>query len=275
MTKNTQWRPTISPSHCKARAKIIRAIREFFYQRDVTEVETPVLSHYGVTDPHIVNMTCEYPNPQKTLYLQTSPEYPMKRLLAAGSGSIYQICKAFRDEPIGPIHSMEFTMLEWYEQGLDLNGLIQQTFDLLKYTHSHFDLHGKKIDFPRNFEKFTVKEAFSEFAHIDLIDKDEDLALKGKKVGVLSVGKDDDFETSFFKILLEKVEPHLSKIPIVALYDFPPSQAALAKTENQVAKRFEFYAWGVEICNGFDELVDARENKKRLIESQRLRKKTE
>lgn len=253
MTENAQWRPTISPSHCKARAEIIRAIREFFYQHDVTEVETPVLSHYGVTDPHIVNMTCEYPNPQKTLYLQTSPEYPMKRLLVAGSGSIYQMCKSFRVDEQGRYHNPEFTMLEWYRVDYDHHQLMNDMDDLLTCV----------LNTPSAIRK-TYQTVFKE--HLDICPLSASLealqaVAKPFNPPVLGDNKDD----WLLFLFSHAVEPNLQVLTFV--YDFPATQAALARvnTDNpNVCDRFEVYFKGIELANGFHELSDAKEQRRRF-----------
>jgi lysyl-tRNA synthetase class 2 len=166
-------------------------------------------------------------------------------------------------------------MLEWYKTNVKFDAFIDETLGLLRFTHEQFvsQYLNETISFkfPEKFEKWTLKEVFQEFVGLELIDLDPDLSAKARERGVVSVGKLDDFETAFFKILIEKIEPKLEKLPGVVLYDYPASQAALAIVEGGVAKRFEVYINGIELCNGFKELLDHHENKIRIQEANILR----
>jgi lysyl-tRNA synthetase class 2 len=191
----------------------------------------------------------------------------MKRILAQGEKKIFQLAPSFRNVgEYSPWHHPEFLMLEWYEAGLSFNGLIAQTLELLREVSKVFG-----VPLCPKPMHITVTEAFKQYACIDLVDGDTDLAAKAVKLKVPSVRANDDFETAYYKILLDMVEPALVKEQCAVLYDYPPSQAALADIQGDVAKRFEIYMHGVELCNGFLELCDADLNAKRFskINSQR------
>ena len=153
-------------------------------------------------------------------------------------------------------------MLEWYQKGISFRAFIQETLDFLFFTAERLESPWAKHSTP--FTWLTLQEAFLEFVGIELIDQDPEFAAKAKECGVYSIGLQDDFETAFFKVLLEKIEPQFQALERVVLYDYPPSQAALAKVEGPVAKRFEVYVAGVELCNGFFEATDAQENQLRF-----------
>jgi lysyl-tRNA synthetase class 2 len=236
------------------RAKLLAKIRKFFAERNILEVETPLLSNSSITDPNIQSFSTPYYN--NTLYLQTSPEFAMKRLLAAGSGSIYQICKAFRNEQAGHQHNPEFTILEWYHVGFDHHALMVEMDEFLR-----FILQAKPA------EKLTYKEMFEKYLKINphAITKKElrSLAIKKGINDIPNLNYDD-----WLTILLTHfVEPELGKDRPTFIYDFPASQAALAKINNHnLAERFEVYIHGVEIANGFHELADSKEQRRRFLQ---------
>lgn len=240
------------------RAYILKTIREFFAERNVWEVETPLLSDATVTDPHIGSIAAG------KSYLQTSPEYAMKRLLVAGSGSIYQICKAFREDLVGRLHRPEFTMLEWYRIGFDHHALMDEMDELLQ-----------KILKTPPAERITYAEIFKKvlnlnphFANVD------ELISCAKKINFS--GKLND-ENAYLDLLFTHcIEPELAKDRPVFLYDFPASQAALSKIRPgnpPVASRFEVYFKGIELANGFHELQDAKEQRARFDNDLAYRKK--
>jgi elongation factor P--(R)-beta-lysine ligase len=165
-------------------------------------------------------------------------------------------------------------MLEFYDSSVNFVEFMQQTEEYLRFTLKQITAKFPQISYtlPQNFLKLTVAEAFKKYCNLELIDLDPDLGKKCHKKNLGSVKTDDDFETAFFKILIEVIEPHLKKEHGVILYDYPASQAALAKVEGKVAKRFEFYLDGIELCNAFYELTDSQENRTRVKDSNRLRK---
>ena len=212
------------------RAKILAKIRQFFSDQNVLEVETPLLASASVTDPFLNPLSLVYD--KKTFYLQTSPEYAMKRLLCAGSGSIYQICKAFRNDEKGRIHEPEFTMLEWYMVGFNYEDIINQTDQLLQFV-----LNTKPA------QRFSYQELFIKYAGIDPLNSEID---------------NFDLDVMFNA----KIEPNLKDVVIV--YDYPASQAALSKKRGKVCERFEVYIDGVELSNGYHELTDPKEHRNRF-----------
>jgi lysyl-tRNA synthetase class 2 len=255
------WRPSASCEVLKKRAVILKKIRAFFEARDVCEVETPLLASFGVTDASLENLETQYQD--KTHFLQTSPEYHMKRLLCAGMPSIYQLSKAFRDEPSGRHHNPEFTMLEWYRVGFDYHQLMQEVGAFiqailgLKQTHfyTYQALFLEKLElcpFKASIEE--LKACVTRF-NIDICgtlnEKDEWLSL----------------------IMTHIIEPSLVDEGLVFIHDYPPSQASLAIVHKGVARRFECYVDGLEIANGFEELTDATQQKSRFEEDNAARQK--
>lgn len=248
------WQPSSSFENLKARANIISQIRNFFAERHVLEVETQLLSHATVSDPYVHGIPASHQN--KTLYLQTSPEYAMKRLLAAGSGSIYQICKAFRYGDVGQLHNPEFTMLEWYRVGFDHHDLMDEMDDLLQLV--------LKKD---SAERMTCAETYEKFVGINphLATLTELAKITKEKINIEL--ETTDRNTWLELLFTHCIEPHIGKEKPFFLYDFPVSQAALAKIRPEnppVASRFEVYFKGIELANGFHELQDASEQRKRF-----------
>ena len=251
------YQPTCSIEALKARAEMYQKIRQFFAERYVLEVETPILSQAGVTDVHLASVQVQRHIHGKlnTQYLQTSPEFPMKRLLASGSGPIYQICKVFRDNEHGRKHNSEFTMLEWYRPALDLKGLMHETADLLELCLSHRlgEVHPYLLSY---------KHAFQDRLEINPLQASlEQLKGVANRVGLnLDLGDD---RLAYIDLLFSHfVEPSLGFDGPVFLTDFPPEMASLAKVKQDedgelVAARFEVYIEGLELANAYDELLDA------------------
>ena len=251
------YQPTCSLDALKARAKMYQRIREFFYARDVLEVETPILSQAGVTDVHLASVSANrHLNGQRnTHYLQTSPEFAMKRLLASGSGPIYQICKVFRDDEHGRKHNSEFTMLEWYRPNLSLKDLMFETTDLLNTClQDRFDELRPMI--------LSYKHAFQDRLDINPLQASaKELKDCAYRVG-LNINLGDDRLGYMDLLFSHMVEPSLGFDTPVFLTDFPPEMASLAKIHEdedgeRVASRFEVYIEGLELANAYDELVDA------------------
>ena len=258
------------------RRSLKSAIRLFFDERKYLEVDTPVLVKQPGTEVHVDYFSTEYAgfNEDKTLlHMRSSPELHMKQLLFQGLEKIYQLGPCFRNQgEYTKWHHPEFTLLEWYEVGLSLEQMIKETDLLIRFCEEKIcDEHKESGEKLPRLELITVKEAFLEFAGIPLIDQDKDLAKKAAAAGCRSPLVDDDFETAFFKVLMEKIEPALKKQRYACLYDYPESQAILAKVEGGVAKRFEFYIDGIEICNAFDECLDAGENRLRMEDANQKR----
>jgi elongation factor P--(R)-beta-lysine ligase len=241
------------------RAAVIAEIRQFFAERQVLEVETPILSAAATTDPYLQSFfTGQY-------YLQTSPEFAMKRLLAAGSGAIYQICKVFREEEQGRYHNPEFTMLEWYRPDFDHHQLMQEIDDLLQHVLQTTPA-----------QKLTYAEIFEQYLQINPhTDSLNQLQKCAAEKNITSVGFTDDKDTWLQLLMNHCIEPYLGQDTPVFLYDFPASQAALAKIRHDdppVAERFEVYIQGMELANGFHELTDAQEQEQRFINDLQHRK---
>jgi lysyl-tRNA synthetase class 2 len=261
------WQAGASIDSLRKRAEMLARIRDFFAEKNVLEVETPLLANATVTDVYIesLQVNTKFKGKSKILYLQTSPEFSMKRLLGSGSGPIYQICKAFREGETSTRHNPEFTMLEWYQPGYSMTALMDEVAQLLAVL-----LNYKEI--PR----YSYREVFLEKLDIDphAITL-EDLAIVTRdKIDIYSrdLGK-----TEYLQLLMAHViEPMLAENFFV--YDFPVEQAALAKLEQDemdvtVAKRFELFCEGMEIANGYDELIDAGEQRIRFKADAEQRRK--
>jgi lysyl-tRNA synthetase class 2 len=254
---SVQWQPSANIQDLKQRAQIIKKIREFFDARGYWEAETPCMAAHGVTDIHLSNIKANFRN--KPYALQTSPEYHMKRLLAAGSGSIYQIAHVFRDDELGRWHNPEFTLLEWYRLGFNHHDLMDEMNIFLMMI----------LDCPPMIKK-TYEQAFMEACDISPLHADiKSLWGALKKYGLEYVYNLDDATVSrddyLYLLMSHVVEPYLGTLNRpVAVYDFPVSQASLAKAEGDVAHRFEVYYRGIELANGFYELTDAKLQAKRF-----------
>ncbi len=261
------WKPSAPIKNLIARAKIIEQIRTFFRARGLLEVSTPVLSEYGVTDVHLVTFETQYLSPYKakseTLYLMTSPEYHMKRLLTAGSGPIFQLCRVFRNEEAGRKHNPEFTMLEWYRPFFDMYRLINEVDDLLQ----------EVLDCAPA-EMVSYQFIFQECVGLDPLScSDDELVAKAKENNFMDA-EHSDRDTLLEFLFSTVVEPQIGQNQPIAVYHFPASQAALAQLSSEdlrVAERFEFYYKGVELANGFTELTDYREQRHRFEEDNRER----
>jgi elongation factor P--(R)-beta-lysine ligase len=249
---NISWRPTATFENIRLRAEILAKIRAFFAVRDILEVETPLLGRSTITDPNIQSFTS-----QETLYLQTSPEFAMKRLLAAGSGSIFQIGKAFRNEECGRLHNPEFTILEWYHLGFDHHDLMGEMDEFLYYL----------LELPKA-ERLSYQQAFKKYLAIDPLSCDiQELRRVALQRGLNDFSELD--QDGWLNILFANfIEPNLGIDRPVFIYDFPLSQAALARiNENDpsVASRFEVFVNGIELGNGFHELANAIEQRQRFL----------
>lgn len=254
--------PGVRLETLQIRARLRQRIRAFFNELNVLEVETPILSSTGTTDLHIDSMTTQCGVGQNAVrYLQTSPEYAMKRLLAAGSGSIYQLSKVFRYGEQGKQHHPEFTMLEWYRPGFDHLQLMDEVDDLVR------SLLADRIQLQPTI-KWTYQQAWQETIQIDpftiSVEQIQDYAQQCSIQVASEIKEKDDW----LQLLMSYcIEPALPKDTPVFIYDYPASQAALAKIRNDslpVAERFELYINGMELANGFHELTDQREQRQRF-----------
>ncbi|MGV3591836.1 MAG: EF-P lysine aminoacylase EpmA [Gammaproteobacteria bacterium] len=262
------WQPTASPELLQARARLNRTLRAFFEARGVLEVETPLLSHAIGTDPNLHPVTAAYEayphGPVQTLYLQTSPEFAMKRLLAAGSGPIYQLCKAVRSGEQGSRHNPEFTMLEWYRPGFSLMQLMDEVEALV----------GKVLG-TKHCERLTYRDLFQRELGIDphaIADAD----LQALVARHIELHQAETHRDTLLELLYNQlIEPALQRPTFI--YEYPATQAALARITQDaqgraVALRFELVIGGMELANGYDELADAAEQQKRFAADQALRR---
>ncbi len=259
------WRPAAGPEMLRLRANALARIRRFFAARDVLEVETPLLARATVTDPHIDSIPAQVQTGRglQTFHLQTSPEYAMKRLLAAGGGACYQICKSFRQGDAGPRHNPEFTLLEWYRPGLSLEELMDEVERLL-----HEFLPRQSV------ARLSYRELF--LRHLDInphqIKLEPLRQLTRERLPVDAANLD---ATDCLQLLLgQAIEPELPEYCFI--HDYPAAQAALAKIEpnpegEPIARRFELFCRGMELANGYDEETDDKILRARFERDQQKR----
>ncbi len=272
MKSKPVWQPRASLETLRLRALLMQHVRSFFAARELLEVETPVLSRAATVDPQIDSFSSQRSGGVER-WLQTSPEFAMKRLLAAGSGPIFQIARVFRVDESGRFHNPEFTMLEWYRPGFDHHRLIDECEALLA-----------ALDGPASCARLSYREAFARHAGIDpfMATRAELEACCVKTIGPLPEmpfveEADESAARDFLLDLLMShvVGPQLGRDRPEFLIDFPASQAALAKVrrdvEPPVAERFELFWQGIELANGFHELTDAAEQQRRFQADQARR----
>ena len=269
MSLVSQWQPSAKLDVLRQRALIIKKIRQFFDEKDVMEVDTPALCHASVTDLNLHAFSCRFDDPLSPvvtqLYLQTSPEFAMKRLLCAGSGAIYQLSKAFRNEEAGRLHNPEFTMLEWYRPDYDHFMLMDEVETLVC-----------AILGTANAGRLTYQQAFIQHLQFDpLLEDMASLKRLCESLGYTELALAETDPDILLNLLFSQhIEPAISQHQPCFVYDFPASQAALARlnTNNPlVAERFELYYRGVELANGFHELSDASEQRKRFEQDNKKR----
>ncbi len=261
------WRPTAALGALQRRAALLRTAREFFAARGVLEVETPILSAAAVSDPQIESLATHVAGIPAPFYLSTSPEYAMKRLLAAGSGDIYQVCKVFRDAERGRWHNPEFTLIEWYRLGFDDVRLMTEVEALI----------GEMLAPYRTLapaERLSYADAFQRYAGVDAHRASEaELLDSAARHGIVCRAElDRDAKLDLLMGLI--VGPRLGLDRPCFIVDYPASQAALARLKPglpPVAARFELYLDGVELANGFHELIDDGEQRSRFARDLRQR----
>jgi len=266
------WQPTATLDTLRLRARLLARVRQFFAQRGVLEVETAMLSAAATPAPHLDSFTVDYRGPHAPpsgrLYLHTSPEFPMKRLLAAGSGSIYQLCRVFRDGEAGARHNPEFTLLEWYRVGFELPRLIDEVERLLRSVLAGLRELPAAVHYP-------YRELFMKYAGVDgLLAGADELRVCLEQEGhhpPAELGA-DDVDAWRDLVLTHIIEPQLTGLVFVT--DYPVSSAALARIipdTPPVAARFECYLDGLELANGFHELSDAAEQRQRFEQENAVR----
>ena len=269
------WRPSAALETLRLRATLLTQIRAFFAARAVLEVETPVLSRAAGTELHLHSFTTQYCGPSAPpdgrLYLHTSPEYSMKRLLAAGSGSIYQISKVFRDGEAGRRHNPEFTLLEWYRTGFDYLRLMDEVEALV------VSVLQERLSL-RETQRLSYRDAFLRYAGTDPhTAATAALAECARRHGITAPADMENAErTPWLDLLMTHViEAQLGRDCLCFVYDYPADQASLARIRPgapAVAERFELYVQGVELANGFRELADSAEQRRRFEQDNVARK---
>lgn len=260
------WQPAATLDVLAARARLLAGIRAFFAVAGVMEVETPALSAGAATNPALESLQTLYCGPgappDGRLFLHTSPELPMKRLLAAGSGPIFQICKVFRAGERGRLHNPEFTLLEWYRPGFDHHALMDELEALVCQVSGY----------SRRAQRMSYRELF--FAHLGIDAHRADVDVLRQRALTAGIGGAAQLDLggrdAWLDLLLTHcIEPRLRGRGMVLVYDYPASQAALARVrpgDPALAERFELYLDGIELANGFHELTDAGEQRRRFVE---------
>lgn len=258
------WHPSASLDAMRLRARVNAAIRVFFADRGVLEVETPILSQAGNTDPNIASFTLEFSGrtegAPRTRWLRTSPEFPLKRLLAAGVGDCYELGRVFRDGEAGGRHNPEFTMLEWYRLGRDHLQLADETVELVQVLLA---LVGRTASVAR----MTYRDVYRDALGIDPVTAGIDelrAALGDVIIDPEGLNRDDWLDL----LMTHRIQPGFASDQILVMHDYPASQCALAKLAKRegvpVAERFELYLGPLELANGYHELLDATEQRQRF-----------
>ena len=263
-----------------ARGAITRAVRAWFEEQGFAEVETAILQVSPGNEIHLHAPRTELTRgdgARAMRYLRTSPEFAAKKLLAAGENKIFEFARVFRDRERDDLHLPEFTMLEWYRAQASYDEVMADTIVVIAHAAQatgigRFSFRGKTADPFAEPEMLTVAQAFERFAGVDLLATIRDGAgdrasLAAAAQGRVRISDDDTWSDVFSKVLVEHVEPHLGQGRLTVLFEYPAPEAALARTkaaDPRVAERFEVYACGVELANGFGELTDAAEQRRRF-----------
>jgi len=289
MAENDQLSPWWTPARhadirpfLKARNAVTRAIRAWFDEQGFVEVETGILQVSPGNETHLHAPRTELTGAvgRSTRYLRTSPEFACKKLLAAGETRIFEFARVFRDRERGDLHLPEFTMLEWYRANATYDFVMADGIVVIAHAAQatgieQFSFRGKIADPFADPELMTVAAAFERFAGIDLLatigdGKGDRAALAAAARERVRITEDDTWSDIFSKVLVEHVEPHLGQGRLTVLFEYPVPEAALARvkpSDPRVAERFEIYACGVELANGFGELTDAREQRHRFMQA--------
>ena len=264
------YQPSCTLEAAKARAAMYASIRQFFAERGVLEVQTPVMSQAGNTDIFLQSVSAHVTVQDRptTYYLHTSPEFAMKRLLASWQVPIYQICPVFRDNEVGSRHNIEFSMLEWYRPHFSLDDLAKETNELISAV----------LGYPVIFDHYRYVDAFMDFVNVHPFDATCDTLKAIAQDCGFSVDLGDDHQGWLDLLFSHLVEPNLGKTLPTLIYDYPVATAALAKTVtdqdgNLVARRFELYMGGLEIANAYDELADGQALRVRFEQDNLARQK--
>lgn len=270
MSDSENWEPGASLHALQQRARVLQSIRAFFAQRGLLEVDTPILSNAAITDPQLESFHTQFAG--RDYFLHTSPEFYMKRLLAAGSGDIYQIARVFRADEVGRYHNPEFSLLEWYRLGLDHQALMDEMQQLINELFVQF---GHK---QLRFSRLSYRQAFINQLAIDPLQASaEQLAACASAQQIETpIGMNiNDKDMWLDWLMVVAVAPGFDQQDMTFIYDYPASQAALARLSNEdprVAHRFELFYGELELANGFYELLDADEQLARFYKENDLRK---
>nr|WP_298120184.1 EF-P lysine aminoacylase EpmA [uncultured Pseudoxanthomonas sp.] len=257
------WQPSASMDALSLRASLNRLVREFFHDRHVLEVETPMMSRAGNTDPNIASFALEFSGrtegASRTRWLRTSPESPLKRLLAAGVGDCYELGRVFRDGEAGGRHNPEFTMLEWYRVGWTLAPLMDETVALVQ---SALALVGRTATASR----ISFRDLYLQRLGLDPMTADLD-TVRNAASGIAIDGEGLTHDDWLDLLMTHRIQPDFPRDQILAVYDYPASQCALARIRQDavpVAERFELYLGPLELANGYHELADGAEQGERF-----------
>ncbi len=284
------WRPdrlAVRRDKLVARGRALRAVRDFFDAAGYVEVETPALQASPGLEPHLRAFATALHDPRdgttRLRYLHTSPEFAMKKLMAGGVDRIWQLAHVYRDGERGATHHPEFAMLEWYRAGASYRDLMEECERLLRSVQEAAGAdalcwRGHRADARLQWRRLTVADAFLHYAGIDLLVTAPDpetpdfglLAAEAQRIGV-APHPGDDWEALFFRIFLQRIEPHLGVGAPTILYDYPISMAALSRRkpdDHRLAERFEVYVCGIELANAFGELTDPAEQRRRFLVDQ-------
>jgi elongation factor P--(R)-beta-lysine ligase len=284
------WRPdrfATRRARLLARGRILATLRRFFAERDFVEVDTPALQVSPGLEPHLRAFRTELHDPRdggaRPRYLHTSPEFAMKKLLVAGQPRIWQLTHVFRDGERGPTHHPEFAMLEWYRAGAGWQDLVADCEALLRACQAAAEVEalrwrGCSADARAPWQRLSVAEAFHRYAGIDVLatapdplHPDLDLLAAAAEGIRIAPHPGDDWESLYFRIFLDRIEPHLGHGAPTVLYDYPASMAALSRrnpADPRLAERFELYVCGLELANAFGELTDPVEQRARFLADQ-------
>lgn len=269
------------------RMALIKAVRGFFDEQEFWEVDTPILQVCPVMDTHIHGFKTALKgvdlNHKADYYLHTSPEFAMKKLMVAGVRDLYQICHVFRNGESSPLHSAEFSMIEWYRAGADYEDIMEDCIALLRHVATalditHYTHKDHSCDPFGDWQKLSVADAFEKYANINLdahLESAASFAVAIKEQWI-RVADDDRWDDLFFRVMAEKIEPFLGVSVPCILYDYPASMASLSRrkpSDGRYAERFELYVCGVELANAFGELTDAAEQRERFTEEMDLKQK--
>jgi lysyl-tRNA synthetase class 2 len=269
VSESVPWRPSANLAALRRRAQALGTTRDFFAARNVLEVETPALINAPVSDVNIGSVRVDMPGRDAgPLFLHTSPEYAMKRLLAAGSGDIFQVCHVFRGAERGRQHNPEFTMVEWYRLGFSLEDLMREVADLVRALMGQEDLP---------VELLSYREALRRHADIDPLDADDATLQRSAQALGLDAQRAREAERDELLDLIvgAQVGPALGNSTLTFVHRYPASQAALARLDAEdprLALRFELYHRGVELANGYHELTQPAEQRMRFAADQQRRK---